>query len=144
MVVRDFYRRAFLLPTWLETKQAQARKSCRADTQKKEKGTLGPERDLEFGAFLIEQSGRCQSFGSWFMDQRLLVAKAEALCGSLRRCYLNVFLVRRNNAELNRDGRRIFVIVSVIAHADQVGRPCKQEHEPQYREAKRLVKKRCH
>jgi hypothetical protein len=136
--------RVFTARLGLEIKQAQTRKSCRTDTQKREKGTLGPERDLEFRGLLIEQSGSCQDFGSRFMDQRLFVAKSEALCGSLRRCYLNVFLIRGNDAELNRDGRRIFVIVSVIAHADQVGSPCKQEHEPQYREAKKLVKKRCH
>ena len=57
---------------------------------------------------------------------------------------MNAFFAGSNNVELHADGRSIFVIVGVKTQADQVGCSCKQEHHPQYRAAKKFVKKRTH
>jgi hypothetical protein len=56
--------------------------------------------------------------------------------------YLDGFFAGGNNAEFDADGRGIFIIVGVIAHADQVCCSCKQDHHPQYGAAKNFMKKR--
>jgi len=56
--------------------------------------------------------------------------------------YLDGFFAGGNNAEFNADGRGVFIIVGVIAHANQVCCSCKQEHHSQQRAAKYSMKKR--
>ena len=49
-----------------------------------------------------------------------------------------------NQAELNRDRWRVFVIIRVKGNADQVSSTCQQEHQSQYRTAKTLVENLAH
>jgi hypothetical protein len=57
---------------------------------------------------------------------------------------MNAFLAGSNDVQFHTHRRCIFVIVGVKAQAYQVGCSRKQEHHPQYRAAKQLVKKQTH